>query len=69
MLKRYEDQEEVPAFIRDVMPNATEAELEAAHQTAKDFVDIVIRIFERAEREKGTPDSSGAPPDDRIRDY
>jgi hypothetical protein len=67
METRSHKNDEVPLFIRALMPGADVQELMEAHQTAKDYVDIVVRIFERAARETGTTDSLESQPHSRIR--
>jgi hypothetical protein len=67
METRSHKNDEVPPLIRALMPGADDQELMEAHQTAKDYIDIVIRIFERAAREKGATDSLESQPHSRIR--
>jgi hypothetical protein len=47
-----------PVFIRDLMPNATEAELEQAAENFREYLAIVIRIHERLKREAAAADST-----------
>jgi hypothetical protein len=48
----------IPAFIRDLMPNATEAELEQAAGNFREYLAVVIRIHERLMREAAATDST-----------
>jgi hypothetical protein len=47
----------IPLFIRRVMPDATEAELQEAAETFIRYMGIVIPIHERMERERTEADS------------
>jgi hypothetical protein len=47
----------IPLFIRRIMPDATEAELLEATETFMRYMEIVIRIHERMERESTESDS------------
>ena len=48
----------VPLFIRRVMPNATDAELQEAAKTFREYVKIVIGIAERLDRQRDESNSS-----------
>jgi hypothetical protein len=47
----------VPMFIRSLMPEATEAELQRAADNFREYLAVVIRIYERLKREMHNSDS------------
>ena len=48
---------EIPKFIRRVMPEANEAELREATETFKQYMAIVLRVYERVKQERLGSDS------------
>jgi hypothetical protein len=49
----------VPKFIRRLMPQATEAELQEATETFKQYMAVALRIYTRLKREaRDSPDSA-----------
>jgi hypothetical protein len=54
--------QEIPLFIRRVMPRAIEAELLEATETFHEYMAIVWRIAERLWREKHNSDSPKGSP-------
>ena len=46
---------EVPAFLRELMPEANDDAIRQAHETIKRHLAIVLRIYERRRAER--PDS------------
>lgn len=57
----------IPAFIRKLMPTASEAELEEATENVKRYLVVVLRMYERLKREAAESDSTGLEGDSRIR--
>ncbi len=57
----------IPAFIRKLMPDASEIELEEATENVKRYLAIVLRMYERLKREASEGDSTGLEGDSRIR--
>jgi hypothetical protein len=47
----------IPRFIRRVMPTATDAELQEAADTFREYMAIVLRIYERVKQEHAGTDS------------
>lgn len=41
----------IPLFIRRVMPDATETELQQAAENFREYLAVILRIFERLKRE------------------
>jgi hypothetical protein len=54
----------IPKFIRRVMPNASEAELREATANFDEYMAIVLEIFQRIKRE----DADGDSPNERLCD-
>lgn len=48
---------EIPKFVRRVMPNATETEVREATATFDEYMSIVWEIFQRIKREQTEGDS------------
>ena len=57
----------IPAFIRKLMPTASEAELEEATENVKRYLAVVLRMYERLKREASESDSTSLRGDSRIR--
>ena len=47
----------IPKFIRRAMPDASEAELLEATATFKEYMAVVLRIYQRIHREASDSDS------------
>jgi hypothetical protein len=47
----------IPLFIRNLMPEATEAELQQAAENFREYLAIVLQIFKRIKRENHNSDS------------
>lgn len=58
---------QVPKFIRRVMPRATEAELREATATFDDYMAVVWEIFQRIKREQQEADSPELGVCDRVK--
>jgi hypothetical protein len=63
-----EIQNEIPQFIRRVMPKATEAELREATAHFDEYMAVVWEIFERIKQERGDSDSPNSRVCDRFDD-
>jgi hypothetical protein len=61
-----ENQNEVPQFIRRVMPNATEAELLEATVNFDEYMAVAWEIFDRIKRQRGDRDSPNSGVCDRF---
>lgn len=48
----------IPTFIRNLMPHATDAELEEATENVKRYLAVALRIYERLKRESTERDST-----------
>jgi len=59
---------DIPEFIRELMPDATEAELLDATDNFRGYIAIVLRIYERSRRESLASDSPDSRPYDTIGD-
>ena len=46
------DKDEIVPLVRKLYPNGTDEELREAQQAFSDYVAMVLRIFDRLEREK-----------------
>ena len=58
---------QVPKFIRRVMPRATEAELREATATFDEYMAVVWEIFQRIKREQQETDSPQSGVCDRVK--
>jgi hypothetical protein len=58
--------DEIIPLVRKLYPNGTESELREAQQAFSDYVAVVLRIFDRLEREKQQGDSSKSEEHDRV---
>ncbi len=58
---------EIPLFIRRLLPNATERELESAAHTFRDYVAFVLRIHDRLHAEFTLQDSPNSADRDRFK--
>lgn len=56
----------IPTFIRNLMPHASEAELEEATENMKRYLAVVLRIYERLKREASEGDSTDLESGSRI---
>ena len=57
----------IPAFIRKLMPTASEGELGEATENVKRYLAVVLRMYERLKREASEDDSTSLEGDSRIR--
>lgn len=57
--------DEIVSLIRSLYPDASDEELRRAEQALGEYLAVVLRIFDRLEREKQT-DSSNADAHDRV---
>jgi hypothetical protein len=62
------NQNEIPQFIRRVMPNAMDAELREATANFDEYMAVVWEIFDRIKRERGESDSPNSGVCDRFDD-
>lgn len=56
----------IPKFIRRVMPTASDAELYDATECFKQYVAVVMRIYDRTKRERAVSDSQDSESHGRI---
>ena len=59
---------EIPKFIRRVMPKASETELREATATFDEYMAVVWEIFQRVKRESTDADSANTVIGDKIED-
>ena len=59
---------EIPKFIRRVMPKASETELREATETFDEYMAVVWEIFQRVKRESTDGDSANTGVSDTIED-
>ena len=57
---------EIPKFIRRVMPTASETELREATETFDEYMAVVWDIFQRIKREQADRDSPNSGVCDRV---
>jgi hypothetical protein len=57
---------EIPIFIRRVMPKASETELRQAAETFNEYMAVAWDIFQRIKREQAGRDSANSGVRDRI---
>jgi hypothetical protein len=58
---------EIPEFIRKLMPHATEAELTEAAENFRGYISVILRIYERIRRDQARRDSSQLKVCDRLK--